>query len=84
MTAGTIAFSGLAVNAEYVSAEDIVFPESLTVDEYTGYYRHSFNIDIDGDGKKEAIGYYYVDDSHRTAITEAYYVYDEGSDPYLL
>lgn len=33
MTAGTMAFSGIAVNTQYVSAENEVFPETLTITE---------------------------------------------------
>lgn len=81
---GTIMLSNIAVNAKYVSAQDIVFPENLTVEYYTGYFQRSFNIDIDGDEEKEKIGYYYIGQKHSCAICEAYYVYDDNSKPYAL
>lgn len=84
MTAGTMAFSGIAVNTQYVSAENEVFPETMIIENYTGYFQRSFNIDIDNDGQKEEIGYYYIGSQDRYAISDVYYVYNGGSEPYTL
>ncbi len=84
MTAGIIAFSGIAVNVRYVSAKNEVFPETMTIEDYTGYFQCSFNIDIDNDGQKEEIGYYYIGSQDRYAISDMYYVYNDDSEPYTL
>ncbi|MGN0584403.1 MAG: dockerin type I domain-containing protein, partial [Ruminococcus sp.] len=85
VTAGTLIFSDIAFNAQYVSAENEVFPETMIIEDYTGYFQRSFNIDIDGDGEKEKIGYYYIGSKYdHYAISDVYYVYNGDSEPYTL
>lgn len=66
------------------SAQDVLFPETIQVEEYTGTFQKEFHIDIDGDGEKEAIGYYYVGSADQYAISDIYSVSDNGSEPYIL
>lgn len=67
------------------SAQDVVlFPETIQVEEYTGTFQKEFHIDIDGDGEKEAIGYYYVGSKSSYAISDVYFVFDTDSEPYTL
>lgn len=84
VTAGTLIFSDIAFNAQYVSAENEIFPETMIIEDYTGYFQRSFNIDIDGDGEKEKIGYYYIGSEDQYTISDVYYVYDSNSEPYTL
>lgn len=66
------------------SAQDVLFPETIQVEEYTGTFQKEFHIDIDGDGEKEAIGYYYVGSPNQYPISGIYSVSDNGSEPYIL
>lgn len=66
------------------SAQDVLFPETIQVEEYTGTFQKEFHIDIDGDGEKEAIGYYYVGSKSSYAISDVYFVFDTDSEPYTL
>ena len=67
------------------SAQDVVlFPETIQVEEYTGTFQKEFHIDIDSDGEKEAIGYYYVGSPNQYPISGIYSVSDNGSEPYIL
>lgn len=67
------------------SAQDVVlFPETIQVEGYTGTFQKEFHIDIDGDGEKEAIGYYYVGSPNQYPISGIYSVSDNGSEPYIL
>ena len=78
VTAGTLIFSDIAFNAQYVSAENEIFPETLTITEknYTGRLINSYNIDIDGDGIKEKIGRYHIDKINYSA-SDFYYTYND-------
>ncbi len=76
-----------AVQPCSASAQDVVlFPETIQVEGYTGTgtFQKEFHIDIDGDGEKEAIGYYYVGSPDRYAISDIYSVYDNDSESYVL
>lgn len=73
-----------AVQPCSASAQDVLFPETIQVEEYTGTFQKEFHIDIDGDGEKEAIGYYYVDPTDQYAMSDIYSVSDNGSEPYIL
>lgn len=73
-----------AVQPCSASAQDVLFPETIQVQEYTGTFQKEFHIDIDGDGEKEAIGYYYVGSADQYAISDIYSVSDNGSEPYIL
>ena len=66
------------------SAQEVLFPETIQVEEYTGTFQKEFHIDIDGDGEKEAIGYYYVGSKSSYAISDVYFVFDTDSEPYIL
>lgn len=81
---GTIVFSSISVNAQYLSAQGAIFPETMIIEDFTGYFQRSFNIDIDNDGQKEKIGYYYIGSKASYAISDVYYVYDDSSEPYTL
>lgn len=83
VTAGTLIFSDIAFNAQYVSAENEIFPETLTITEsnYTGRLINSYNIDIDNDGEKEKIGHYYIENIQSDPF-DVYYICDDNSEPY--
>lgn len=66
------------------SAQDVLFPETIQVEKYTGTFQKEFHIDIDGDGEKEAIGYYYVGSKSSYAISDVYFVFDTDSESYTL
>ena len=66
------------------SAQDVLFPDTIQVEEYTGTFQKEFHIDIDGDGEKEAICYYYVGSKSSYAISDVYFVFDTDSEPYTL
>ncbi len=75
-----------AVQPCSASAQDVVlFPETIQVEEYTGTFQKEFRIDIDGDGEKEAIGYYYVGSKrYNYSISDVYSVFDTNSESYTL
>lgn len=73
-----------AVQPCSASAQDVLFPETIQVQEYTGTFQKEFHIDIDGDGEKEAIGYYYVGSKSSYAISDVYFVFDTDSESYTL
>lgn len=84
---GVAAAALLAAVPPYsVSAQDVVlFPETIQVEEYTGTFQKEFHIDIDGDGEKEAIGYYYVGSKRDGySISDVYSVFDTNSESYTL
>lgn len=85
MPAGTMAFSGITVNAQYVSAENEVLPETLTITEknHTGRLINSYSIDIDNDGIKEKIGRYHIDKIDYSA-SDFYYIDNDDSEPYIM
>lgn len=68
------------------SAQDVVlFPETIQVERYTGTFQKEFHIDIDDDGEKEAIGYYYVGSKRDGySISDVYSVFDTNSESYIL
>lgn len=69
------------------SAQEVLFPETIQVEGYkgTGTFQKEFHIDIDGDGEKEAIGYYYVGSvADQYAISDIYSVLDNDSESYVL
>lgn len=68
------------------SAQDVVlFPETIQVERHTGTFQKEFHIDIDDDGEKEAIGYYYVGSKRDGySISDVYFVFDTDSEPYTL
>lgn len=66
------------------SAQDVLFPETIQVEGYTGTFQKEFHIDIDGDKEKEIIGYYYVGSPDQYPISGIYSVSDNGSEPYIL
>lgn len=66
------------------SAQEVLFPETIQVEGYTGTFQKEFHIDIDGDGEKEAIGYYYVGLPNQYAISDIYSVSDVDSESYVL
>lgn len=69
------------------SAQEVLFPETIQVEGYkgTGTFQKEFHIDIDGDGEKEAIGYYYVGSKRDGySISDVYFVFDTDSEPYTL
>ena len=71
-----------AVQPCSASAQDVVlFPETIQVERYTGTFQKEFHIDIDSDGEKETIGYYYVG-SKRDGyfISDVYSVFDTNSE----
>ena len=65
------------------SAQEVLFPETIQVEEYTGTFQKEFHIDIDGDKEKEIIGYYSIN-SDEYAQTSIYYVFDSDSEPSIL
>lgn len=73
-----------AVQPCSASAQDVLFPETIQVQKYTGTFQKEFHIDIDSDGEKEAIGYYYVGSPNQYPISGIYSVSDNGSEPYIL
>lgn len=68
------------------SAQDVVlFPETIQVEKYTGTFQKEFHIDIDSDGEKETIGYYYVGSKRDGySISDVYSVFDTNSESYIL
>lgn len=81
--------------AQNISAEETLFPETLTVEGLIGDFERSFSLDIDGDNKKEEIGYYYFGDPYDigkpsgdsdcyTPLYECFYVFDGDSEPVIL
>lgn len=67
------------------SAQEVLFPETIQVEEYTGTFQKEFHIDIDGDGEKETIGYYYVGSKRDGySISDVYSVFDTNSESYTL
>ena len=84
---GVAAAALLAAVPPYsVSAQDVVlFPETIQVEGYTGTFQKEFHIDIDGDGEKETIGYYYVGSKRDGySISDVYSVFDTNSESYIL
>lgn len=74
-----------AVQPCSASAQDVLFPETIQVQEYTGTFQKEFHIDIDSDGEKEAIGYYYVGSKRDGySISDVYSVFDTNSESYIL
>lgn len=73
-----------AVQPCSASAQDVLFPETIQVEGYTGTFQKEFHIDIDGDGEKEAIGYYYVGPKSSYTISDVYSVFDTDSESYTL
>ncbi len=67
------------------SAQDVLFPETIQVEKYTGTFQKEFHIDIDSDGEKETIGYYYVGSKRDGySISDVYSVFDTNSESYTL
>lgn len=66
------------------SAQEVLFPETIQVEGFTGTFQKEFHIDIDGDGEKETIGYYYVGLPNQYAISDIYSVSDVDSESYVL
>lgn len=67
------------------SAQEVLFAETIQVQEYTGTFQKEFHIDIDSDGEKEAIGYYYVGSKrYNYSISDVYSVFDTNSESYTL
>lgn len=67
------------------SAQDVLFAETIQVERYTGTFQKEFHIDIDGDGEKETIGYYYVGSKRDGySISDVYSVFDTNSESYIL
>lgn len=67
------------------SAQEVLFPETIQVEKYTGTFQKEFHIDIDGDGEKETIGYYYVGSKRDGySISDVYSVFDTNSESYIL
>ena len=83
---GIVAAASLvAVQPCYASAQEVLFPETIQVEEYTGTFQKEFHIDIDSDGEKETIGYYYVGSKRDGySISDVYSVFDTNSEPYTL
>ena len=73
-----------AVQPCSASAQEVLFPETIQVEEYTGTFQKEFHIDIDGDGEKEVIGYYYVGPKSSYTISDVYSVFDTDSESYTL
>lgn len=74
-----------AVQPCSASAQDVLFPETIQVQKYTGTFQKEFHIDIDSDGEKEAIGYYYVGSKRDGySISDVYSVFDTNSKSYIL
>lgn len=78
------AASLVAIQPCSASAQDVLFAETIQVERYTGTFQKEFHIDIDDDGEKEAIGYYYVGSPDQYPISGIYSVSDNGSEPYIL
>lgn len=67
------------------SAQEVLFPETIQVEKYTGTFQKEFHIDIDSDGEKETIGYYYVGSKRDGySISDVYSVFDTNSESYIL
>lgn len=66
------------------SAQEVLFPETIQIEGFTGTFQKEFHIDIDGDGEKETIGYYYVGLPNQYAISDIYSVSDVDSESYVL
>ena len=67
------------------SAQDVLFPETIQVEKYTGTFQKEFHIDIDSDDEKETIGYYYVGSKRDGySISDVYSVFDTNSESYIL
>mgnify|MGYP004590397065 CR=1 FL=1 len=81
-----LTFWGQFIPPYSVSAQEVLFPETIQIEGYkgTGTFQKEFHIDIDGDGEKEAIGYYYVGLPDRYVISDIYSVYDNDSESYVL
>ena len=74
-----------AVQPCSASAQDVLFPETIQVQKYTGTFQKEFHIDIDSDGEKEAICYYYVGSKRDGySISDVYSVFDTNSESYIL
>ena len=74
-----------AVQPCSASAQDVLFPETIQVQKYTGTFQKEFHIDIDSDGDKEAIGYYYLGSKRDGySISDVYSVFDTNSESYIL
>lgn len=73
-----------AVQPCSASAQEVLFPETIQVEGFTGTFQKEFHIDIDGDGEKETIGYYYVGLPNQYAISDIYSVSDVDSESYVL
>lgn len=74
-----------AVQPCSASAQEVLFAETIQVERYTGTFQKEFHIDIDGDGEKEAIGYYYVGSKrYNYSISDVYSVFDTNSESYTL
>lgn len=74
-----------AVQPCSASAQEVLFAETIQVERYTGTFQKEFHIDIDGDGEKEAIGYYYVGSKRDGySISDVYSVFDTNSESYIL
>lgn len=74
-----------AVQPCSASAQDVLFPETIQVEEYTGTFQKEFHIDIDGDKEKETIGYYYIGSKRDSySISDVYSVFDTNSESYIL
>lgn len=74
-----------AVQPCSASAQEVLFAETIQVERYTGTFQKEFHIDIDDDGEKEAIGYYYVGSKRDGySISDVYFVFDTDSEPYTL
>ena len=77
------AASLVAIQPCSASAQEVLFPETIQVEGYTGTFQKEFHIDIDGDKEKEIIGYYSIN-SDEYAQTSIYYVIDSDSEPSIL
>ena len=74
-----------AVQPCSASAQEVLFAETIQVEEYTGTFQKEFHIDIDSDGEKETIGYYYVGSKRDGySISDVYSVFDTNSESYTL
>ena len=76
-----------AVQPCSASAQEVLFPETIQIEGYKGTetFQKEFHIDIDGDGEKEAIGYYYVGSKRDGySISDVYSVFDTNSESYIL
>ena len=83
---GTGGCGGCFAGSRSASAQDVVlFPETIQVERYTGTFQKEFHIDIDSDGEKETIGYYYVGSKRDGySISDVYSVFDTNSESYTL